>query len=138
MDYSLIYVSEKTLVAFDPDRAVQEIVATARSRNAASGITGALVCTSNHFAQILEGPHAEIDALMRSIEFDPRHANVVVLDTNPIAQRIFTNWTMAYSGTSTYVARQIEVLLLDFTPLSPARIDRLRRLIVGFAIGDVN
>jgi hypothetical protein len=134
MDRSLIYVSRRPLATFDPERAVEEIVATARSRNAALNITGALACTRSHFTQLLEGSPATIDELMHSIENDPRHTDVTILEVSSIIQRTLPDWTMAYSGDSTYVARQLEALLLDQTSM---RVDRLRSLIIGFAGADL-
>ncbi len=51
---SLLYVSTSLLPARDEQRFVSDIVAVARARNAALGVTGALVLGRGHFAQILE------------------------------------------------------------------------------------
>ena len=130
---SSMYVSRRALATLNSERAVGEIVAAARKRNATLGITGGLVCTRTHFAQLLEGPPAAVDALMHMIETDPRHAEVTILDVSLVAQRQVANWSMAYNGDSTYVARQIEALLLDPDNSAPLLVSRLRSLIVGFA-----
>jgi len=130
---SLIDVSRRALATLESERAVEEIVAAARSRNAALEITGALVCTRTHFAQLLEGPSDAVDGLMHTIENDSRHVEVAILDVTLVAQRKVPNWSMAYNGDSTYVACQIEALVIDPCTSAFVRVGRLRSLIIGFA-----
>jgi hypothetical protein len=103
MTYQIIYSSEST----SPMQAVdlEEILEQARARNAASGITGALVYVDGVFLQILEGEPVKVQTLMASIAKDLRHQTVTVLleNTAPIAS--FAEWKMAYvSATSEQVA----------------------------------
>jgi hypothetical protein len=107
----LLYVSESCL-AWPQDAAeVDEIVAVARRRNEMLSVTGALVYTRTHFAQVLEGASAAIDAVMDSIRRDARHRNIQIVADEPLDARHFPDWTMAYSGASFYVDRQIRPLL---------------------------
>ena len=80
-------------------------------RNAELSVTGALISTRFNFAQLLEGPTAAVDALMDSIRRDPRHREVRVISTGPLARRQFASWSLAYAGPSTYVAAALEPLL---------------------------
>jgi len=115
------------------EQAIEEIVAEARSHNALRGITGALACTQDHFAQLLEGATEELDDLMDRIERDHRHVDVTIIQVTPILCRRLPGWSMAYSGPSTYVARQIVPLIGGTTRMNSMRIERLVSLLVGLA-----
>lgn len=133
MERSLIYVSRRSLVPCNPEQVAAEIVATARVRNATLNVTGALVCTPRHFAQLLEGPISAVDELMHSVEEDSRHSEITILEVSPIVRRQLPDWSMAYDGSSTYVARQVGALLLEPASTWSAQIGRLRSLMVGLA-----
>jgi hypothetical protein len=109
----LLYVSESCLSWPDDAHEVDDIVASARARNEQLGLTGALIYTRMHFAQVLEGEPEAIDAKMASIRTDSRHRNLNVVADETIEARYFPDWTMAYSGPSFYVDRQIRPLLTD-------------------------
>ena len=120
MIVSLLYISR---CALEPERAaeqVADILATARSRNAELQLTGALIWTEVCFAQILEGPEASVDEVMAGIARDPRHTDMRVLFKRPIAERRFSDWRMAYSGTATYVDRHLALLFGGFTKQTTA------------------
>ncbi len=108
---SLLYVSTSNLPSSATEEAVAAIVATAARHNGRHGLTGALLFTGAHFAQVLEGPESEIDRLMARVETDTRHANVMVVDRSPLKARRFGDWGMAYMGPSQFVARHISRLL---------------------------
>jgi hypothetical protein len=135
MERSLTYVSCRSQVTSDPEREDDEIITTAHSRNATLNVTGALICTSAYFVQVLEGPAAAVGELMVSIERDNRHRDVSIVEDTMILSRQFAHWTMAYRGSSTYVARQIQALL-DASPGEIDRINSLRSLIADFAMSD--
>ena len=135
----LLYVSESCLRWPDDAREVDDIVETARARNEALDLTGALIYTRTHFAQVLEGKAEAIGEVMESIRTDCRHRNINVVCDDPIGARYFPDWSMAYSGPSFYVDRQIRPLLSQAT--DPAQSRRaaagLLALMREFA-GDVN
>ncbi len=133
---SLLYVSTSLLPARDEQRFVSDIVAVARARNAALGVTGALVLGRGHFAQILEGERAAVDELMFSIRRDRRHTAVNVAEIAEIGQRCFHDWSMAYAGPSTYVVRQIAPLLpvLQEAQRRQATVNRLRVVMQEFVL----
>lgn len=117
----LLYVSESCLSWPQDQHEVDDIVAVARCRNEQLSITGALIYTRTHFAQVLEGEGTALDSVMASIARDPRHRNIHVVADDPLAARYFPDWTMAYSGPSFYVDRQIRPLLNDATDPARAR-----------------
>jgi hypothetical protein len=95
---SLTYVSQVHPAAGTPGRLADAIVRSSVATNHQLQITGALVFTTAHFAQILEGPAASIDRLMGRICADGRHRLVRVLESRPIDRRVFPEWSMAYAG----------------------------------------
>ena len=103
--YHLAYVSDALLV--DPSEAEQQellawqlkrILDAAHSNNSAAGITGALLFSGRHFAQVLEGPQAAINERYRRISQDTRHNNVTPLLYEPAGERQFADWSMALCG----------------------------------------
>jgi len=111
----LLYVSESCLSWPEDAHEVDALVESARARNEQLGLTGALVYTRTHFAQVLEGEANAIEAVMTSIRADSRHRNLHVVAEDGIEARYFPDWTMAYSGPSFYVDRQIRPLLTEAT-----------------------
>lgn len=78
---------------------VREILAVSRVNNARDGVTGGLLFSEGCFAQVLEGPQDAVEAAFERIQCDPRHCEVVVLQSDPIATRDFPDWSMAFAGT---------------------------------------
>lgn len=73
---------------------MSDILAQARPRNAQLGITGALTAINGDFLQVIEGPRTSIDALLASLERDPRHTNLRVMQRRLIPSRSFGDWDM--------------------------------------------
>jgi hypothetical protein len=109
--YFLLYVSRSLLRLPEEVGEVDRIVAVARRENERLGVTGALVFTRAHFAQVLEGEEKAVETLMRRIRRDRRHDSVTVVSEGQRDGRLFPQWSMAYSGGSLYVDRHIKPLL---------------------------
>lgn len=91
--YQLVYCNRAT-PGVDDD-AVHRIIRSARRRNPEQGITGLLVFGSGIFFQWLEGPRDNITALMARLQADPRHVDIVTLDTTEeVRERLFPDWDM--------------------------------------------
>lgn len=93
--FRLVYRSRCTV---EPERRATELGAiflSARSNNKAQGITGALLITDGGFVQTLEGAEPAVLALYDRIEKDPRHDQVVLLDTRTVETPVFSRWAMA-------------------------------------------
>jgi predicted sulfurtransferase len=90
----LLYVSRAAghVVQEDVDR----IVAVSTSNNAARDVTGVLLFSGEHFAQVLEGSAEALQELMAAIEADTRHADVRTLVRAASTQRRFARWSMLY------------------------------------------
>lgn len=65
-----------------------------QSRNRALDVTGALLYTGCHFAQVLEGPAGSLDELMASIRADRRHTQVNQLYRCEATSRLFPMWSL--------------------------------------------
>jgi hypothetical protein len=132
---SLLYVSTSLLDPAAADTGVAGIVAQSRPRNRLLDVTGALLFTGRHFAQMLEGPPPAIDALMASIRADRRHADVIVIAKQPIAARRFAAWALAYSGRSHFVARTVARSVTDSSRGSMRGTEALIRFMQDFSAG---
>lgn len=91
--YNLVYCSR---AASGVDKAaVDRIIASARRRNPAWGITGLLVFGSGIFFQWLEGPRDNVLELLATLKADPRHDQVVPLsESEEVRERLFPEWDM--------------------------------------------
>jgi hypothetical protein len=92
--YTLGYASTETAPLSTAD--LLELLNQARQFNLAHGITGLLLHRDNSFLQVVEGPKAELMALYERIKRDPRHQRVEILFEEPIAEREFSDWQMAF------------------------------------------
>ena len=88
----LVYMSEPA-----PDLGSGElfqIISTSVRNNATRDITGVLALAGGSFVQAIEGPTQSLDALMNSLESDPRHTNIRILARDAIIERAFPQWRM--------------------------------------------
>lgn len=113
---SLLYVSTSLIEPERVESEVAEIVRAAQLSNAEHDLTGALLFTGSHFAQVVEGEEQNVDSLLVRLRKDDRHAELMVVDRRPLSARRFADWRMAYSGPSQFVARQVNRLLHDPSP----------------------
>jgi hypothetical protein len=73
-----------------------ELLARARSFNAAHGLTGMLLHAEGNFLQVLEGDEREVDELYERIARDPRHTHLLRLERVPVDRREFADWDMGF------------------------------------------
>lgn len=98
--YRLVYLSRNAMRS-DLDTVHQEIaqiLQASRRNNQRAGVTGALMFNAGCFAQVLEGPRQAVEGVFERIQHDLRHAEVAVLAFEPVAERGFEAWSMAYVG----------------------------------------
>lgn len=125
---TLVYVSRSTLSLNGDAAEVMDIVQVANARNALLGVTGALVYTELHFAQVLEGSARAIDELMASIRNDQRHRDVTVVAEHKTSSRRFGSWAMAYAGPSPYLDRHLKPLIAP-RPSDRPRVELVEALV---------
>lgn len=105
----LIYRSRARWPA--PEVALDGILDASLVNNPRLGITGALGFSGGTYVQLLEGPGASLDALLRQLAADPRHGGIDILVRARVAGRLVPDWTMA------------RVDLADIAPLAEERIE---------------
>lgn len=90
--YRVAYISRATRPMSGEE--IDALLQISQANNRRDGISGLLVYDAGSFLQIFEGPTQEVEALIRRIERDPRHADIVVLSAGPVADRYFEGWGM--------------------------------------------
>ncbi|ODU70048.1 MAG: hypothetical protein ABT11_09685 [Novosphingobium sp. SCN 66-18] len=102
-----LYISVSALPADAQAAAIDAIVDVSRSRNAGLDVTGALIFSGSRFAQLIEGPADSVATLRAAIKRDVRHRNVTTIEAGTSGARLFAGWSLAYSGHSTFVDREL-------------------------------
>ena len=92
--YQLAYLS--SALAKPSESGLRAILDTSRRNNSTGGITGLLLYHDGNFFQVLEGPKDAVLACYDRIVADPRHHGHIVLLSEKIGQRNFSDWSMAY------------------------------------------
>ena len=133
--FSLLYVSRALVHGPEAEAAVADIVNVARQRNGQLEVTGALLFTGAHFAQVLEGTHGAVKELMVSINRDPRHTEITVIQEGAVAEARFAQWTLAYSGPSNFIDRTVARTLEEALVPGRLRGHRLLRLLKELTCG---
>lgn len=73
---------------------VFKIIEKSAQNNAPAGLTGFLIFSNKRFFQVIEGAQSDLDALLRTLEKDPRHHSINIVHRAPIATRSFPSWRM--------------------------------------------
>lgn len=98
--YHLAYISRNAVEGGHDNikLEIERILQSARHNNVNMGVTGALLFSGGYFCQVIEGEQQNIEELFEIIQMDPRHNDITVLEFQPIAQRGFAEWSMAFAG----------------------------------------
>ncbi|MDI6624763.1 MAG: BLUF domain-containing protein [Brevundimonas sp.] len=91
------------------------IAEEARTRNLEKGIGGALVAHDGHFVQALEGERPGLDQLLKRLEDDPRHYDLVLVDRWRVEERLFAGWAMAGVAMDAATRAGLDALIADRT-----------------------
>jgi hypothetical protein len=117
---------------------IEDLLAKARMANAEADITGMLLYVDRGFFQVLEGHPLRIEPLFAKIGVDPRHERVTRIIHEPIARRVFGQWTMGHPNVEN---RELRALLgtNDFfasrSCLDGLESGRAKKLLAAFANG---
>ncbi len=103
---SLTYLSSATRPYSDEQ--LRELLATARPKNAAMGVTGMLLYAGGSFIQTIEGEPDAVDGLFATIEADTRHRDVMVTLREEVEGRSFPDWSMGFEQVPEQEARGLE------------------------------
>ncbi|MBF4614988.1 BLUF domain-containing protein [Curtobacterium sp. VKM Ac-1376] len=93
---SLVYTSTQTRPITDSELA--QILAVGREKNTRLGITGMLAHRDDNCIGIIEGDDDVVRQRFEQVQADPRHTNVRVLLDEPVQQRSFPDWSMAFQS----------------------------------------
>ncbi|WP_426168874.1 BLUF domain-containing protein [Sandarakinorhabdus sp. DWP1-3-1] len=123
------YISECVIPLERREPEIAVLLARARTANSINQVNGALLFTGTHFVQTLEGAPNRIDGLLATIVADPRHRRVQIVDRRTVAMPRFNGWSMAYSGSSLFVATIVSQATAAIARGGPRDIGRLMRLL---------
>lgn len=87
------------------------ILGKSHRNNARDGLTGALAAHEGRYLQVVEGAPEVLDGLLRRLEADPRHRDIVLIDREPVEARLFAGWTMAHARITPSLKGVLEALL---------------------------
>lgn len=95
------------------------LLTRSRESNSKLGLSGMLLYKNGDFLQVLEGPVQTVQTMIRKIQLDPRHHDMVKLLEGDYAERQFPYWHMGFRNLDTEEAKNTPgyTEFLD-TPLS--------------------
>lgn len=96
MLYKLLYVSRATRELSDND--LEDLLTVSRRNNERLNLTGVLVYANGQFLQVLEGEEEPIRRLYNAIRRDDRNSDHRIIARNPVADRMFPSWSMAFQN----------------------------------------
>lgn len=89
--WRVLYVSRRAPHAIDRGETIAKESTAANGRDA---ITGVLAEWNGWFAQVLEGPRAEVERTFTRIARDPRHEDLTLIASRACHERRFDRWSM--------------------------------------------
>lgn len=130
--YHICYLSVAKLSALQPtpEKGFQAITAAALKANAASGLTGCIIFTGQHFLQVIEGLQEDVEDTFGRISRDTRHTDVRVLSEGPIEARDFPEMAITSGGDQTLTAEALaEISAVLDSPQHQLHIREIRTLL---------
>jgi hypothetical protein len=79
----------------------KRILEIAQKNNTNNDLTGMLCFNSKIFLQALEGSREAINTLYGKLNKDPRHYGLTLIKYEPIQERHWPDWSMAFAAAST-------------------------------------
>jgi hypothetical protein len=92
--HQIIYTSHSNGILIGEQ--LVELLLQARVKNARLGITGLLLHADGSFMQTIEGEDEALHRLYAAIAQDARHSGAIIMSDDPITQRSFNDWSMAF------------------------------------------
>lgn len=128
--YQFLYLGEHELSPAVLDSAIDDIRAETAARARSFRLTGGLMMTKRGFAQLLEGPRAEVENCLAALRSDPRHANGLLLEAGGVGARQFDGWSTSYADPASFVGRMTFRAITASALGARGDINRLVRLMV--------
>jgi hypothetical protein len=104
--YTLVYLSSATDALTDEE--LGNILKISRTNNSQIGVSGVLIYCDGNILQVLEGLEENVYKVFNKIKADPRHTNLITLQSRDISVRNFENWSMGYRTSNKAEFKQIE------------------------------
>jgi hypothetical protein len=104
----IIYASAESTITMKDE--LLDLLEKSRKNNLNEGITGMLLHIEGSFFQILEGEEKSVEKLFELICRDQRHHKITVIIKESIAERAFSEWSMAFAGATKKQLENIEGL----------------------------
>ncbi len=77
-----------------------DILRVAMAANSEHQVTGFLHREAGFYVQYYEGCKSKVDQLTQNLQGDNRHYNFTILSQGQTPERLFSNWSMGYSGST--------------------------------------
>ena len=106
----IAYTSESQIPQAKLEKSLSEIEDVAQKKNSEMEITGALFYLNSRFLQIIEGEKAALEDLMKTLQHDPRHSDIVYLKDSPIEKRSMATWDMEIFNLETDKKQSLKTL----------------------------
>lgn len=107
--YRLIYRS-KSVKPIDWD-IISDIMHSSEVNNQKQEISGALLATTTHFLQVIEGKFEDVNATFMRIARDQRHDELQLIAFHEIDARIFDGWGMKGIGVFDFNQATAKILM---------------------------
>ncbi len=117
--YQLVYSSRP--FGFDIST-LNNLLLDSRENNVRNELTGALICRSDLYLQLLEGPKKNVLKTFDKIKLDDRHVEVNILISKDTNQRIFPNWAMKDDPVRSWMWSREQVANGEVLTTSPEKI----------------
>lgn len=92
----LVYASRSTAEIQQLKTHLSQILMTAHRQNLRHQIVGVLFYGNGYFLQCIEGQQHHVDSLYATLQKDPRHEQVTLIDRHYIDRCQFSTWQMKY------------------------------------------
>ena len=121
----LVYVSTAAS-RHDLTEQAARIADEAETWNLEQGVGGVLAGHDGHFVQALEGERPALDQLLKRLEDDPRHYDMVLVDRWRVDERLFAGWAMAGVAMDGAIRDGLDALIANPTGSPRALVERMR------------
>ena len=96
--FTLVYLSNATNAMSEDE--LKEILTVSRKNNPAVNVSGVLIYCEGNILQVLEGAKEDVYKVYDKIKLDPRHNELIILQSREISARTFEDWSMGFRATT--------------------------------------
>lgn len=90
---------------------LEDIASVAEKKNQEHDLTGILMTSGGIFFQVFEGPQESVDRLWETLQIDPRHKDILLLQVEEgVEKRAFPDWRMKRLNLDDRSGGQVELL----------------------------